>query len=100
MAITFTHKESLYTFIIISGYFPPDNSVWGRDATIFMSYLLSLIYLYYNYDTMFLVCDVNSRLSKKLDYIEGIDNIPRRQVLDETSNKDGDVFLDFCFTGK
>ncbi len=39
-----------------------------------MTYLLSLIYLYYNCDTMFLV-DVNSRLGKKLDYIEGIHNI-------------------------
>ncbi len=42
-----------------------------------MSYYLGLIYLYYNCDTMFLVGDVNSRLGKKLDYIEGIDNIPK-----------------------
>ncbi len=28
MAIKFTHKESLYTFIIINGYLPPDRSVW------------------------------------------------------------------------
>ncbi len=49
----------------------------GRDDTAVMSYLLSLIYLYYNCNTMFLVGDVNSRLGKKLDYIEGIDNIPK-----------------------
>ncbi len=67
MAIKFTHTESLHTFIIINGYLPQDNSVWGRDVTAFMSYLLGPIDLY----AMFLVGDVNSRLGMKLDYIEG-----------------------------
>jgi len=95
MAVKFTHKESLYTFVIINAYLPPDNSVWGRDATGFMSYVLSLVYLYYNCDALFVIGDVNSRLGKKSDYIEDIDNIPDRQILDETVNKHGDVFRDF-----
>ncbi len=46
-------------------------------------------------DAILFAGDVNSRLGKCNDYIEGIDNVPQRQLLDEVKITHGEVFLDF-----
>ncbi len=44
------------------------DHIRGRDATGFMSYLLSLIYTISEFDAVFVVGDVNSRIASKLDF--------------------------------
>ncbi len=56
-----------YTFIIINAYLRPENTSWGKDATGFMSFLQSLIYTTCEYDAVYLVGDVNSRIVLKKD---------------------------------
>ncbi len=65
-----------------------------------MSYLLSLIYTTCEYDVVYLVGDVNSRIGLKKDYVQNIDNIPLRNVIDHTSNKHGEEFIDFLLESK
>ena len=81
-------------------YLPPENSPWGRDATGFMSHVLSLIYTLCKFDAVYLVGDVNSRVGTKLDFIPNIDNVSNRKVVDNTSNKHGEVLLDFLLESK
>ncbi len=100
LAIVFTHKISGYTFAVINGYLPPENTVWGRDATQFMCHILSLIYMLCNCDAVYLVGDVNSKLGNLNDFISDIDDIPMRQVIDSAKNKHGDAFLDFLIESK
>ena len=53
------------------------------------------VYEYQNCGKIIICGDFNSRIGEESDYIEGVDNIPIRQVIDTTSNKYGDHLLDF-----
>ncbi len=75
LALSFANKISGYSFVIINSYLPPENTPWGRDATGFMSYLLSLIYTIPEFDAVFVVGDMNSRIGSKQDFLQNIDNI-------------------------
>ncbi len=60
-----------------------------------MSYCLSLIYTISEFDAVFAIGDVNSRIGSKQDFVQNIDNIFLRVVKDNTSNKHGEEFIDF-----
>ena len=96
----FTHKKTSYSFAVINVYLPPSNSPWGRNATSFMAHLLSNIYSLSDCDALYLVGDVNSRISHKKDYVPNVDSLVDRKVLDETVNKHGEVFIDFLLESK
>ena len=53
LAINLTSNYTDYSFVVISGYLPPENSVWGRDSQEFSSHALSLVYIYNDCDTVF-----------------------------------------------
>ena len=89
------HKHSSMCLVIINAYLPPVNSVYGRNATEFMSHLLTNIYLHANCDAIYLVGDLNSRVGKMKDYIPNIDNISDRNVIDHVVNTHGEAFIDF-----
>lgn len=65
-----------------------------------MSHVLSLIYSLCDCDAIYLVRDVNSRLGTLTDYIDGIDDISERAVLDNIKNKHGEVYQDFLIEAK
>ncbi len=93
LALSFTNKISGYSFVIINSYLPPENTPWGRDATGFMSYLLSIICTLSEFDAVFVIGDM------KLDFVQNIDISPR-VVKDNTSNKHGEEFIDFLLESK
>ncbi len=55
-------------------------------ATSFMSFVLSLVYSNCDCDAILFAGDVNFRIGKCNDCIEGIDNVPQRQILNEVKN--------------
>ena len=81
-ALKFEHKQSGYSFIIINTYLPPENSIWGRDATRFYSHVLSIIYTMQDVNAIYMIGDVNSCIGNMNDYIEGIDDIRERSIID------------------
>ena len=85
-------KESVYLCIC---YLPPENSSRQVDAEQFYAELMKQVYQYQNCGKIIICGDFNSRIGEESDYIEGVDNIPIRQVIDTTSNKYGDHLLDF-----
>ena len=85
-------NESVYLCIC---YLPPENSSRQVDAEQFYAELMKQVYQYQNYGKTIICGDFNSRTGDESVYIEGVDTIPVRQVIDTTLNKHGDHLLDF-----
>ncbi len=43
---------------------------------------------------------IHSRIGSKKDYVQNIDNIPLRKLIDHTSNKHGEEFIDLLLESK
>ena len=69
LSVMFTHRHTDLSFVINVCYLPPDNSVWGRDATVFFSHILGEIYKYSDVDVYICVGDFNARIGKLSDTI-------------------------------
>lgn len=98
--LRFEHRESQYSFILISCYLSPESSVWGRNADLYFSHLLALLYTVTDkVDSIYICDDVNSRAGALKDYVEGDDLAPRI-VLDMNVNKHGHTFMEFLKDSK
>ena len=83
------------TMCICVCYLPPENSVY-HDALQFYTTLLEQVYAYQNMgDKMYICGDMNSRCGESQDFIEGVDDIQIREILDDKSNRNGDLLIDF-----
>ncbi len=98
--LVFTHKISRYKFAIINCYLPPNNGIYVRNATSFMAHLLRIIFKIAEYDAVYILGDVNSRIGNKIDFVSSIDHIQDRHVTDNSTNSHGEVFLDFLLESK
>jgi hypothetical protein len=93
--LRFEHKYARYVFHTCVCYFPPKNSSRQIDVNDYFDHLLSSIYVYQNDGLIFLCGDFNARIGDNNDFIEGIDVIPEREVIDFTSNMYGDKLIQF-----
>ena len=62
LCLKFTDKMSDYSFIFMSIYLPPENSMYGRDPHPFYNHLLGLLYSNEDIDAVYLAGDVNGRV--------------------------------------
>ena len=76
-------------------YLPPENSSRQVDANTFFDNLLTGLYEYQNLGKLFICGDFNSRCGDDDDFITGIDSVCKRDVLDYTSNRYGQLFIEF-----
>ena len=53
------------------------------------------VYEYQNDGHLIICDDLNARVGQESDYIEGVDDVKPREVIDDTVNRCGDHFLDF-----
>ena len=59
--LRFVHKESQYSFILISCYLSPESSTWGRNADLYFGHLLALLYTVTDtVDSIYICGDFNS----------------------------------------
>ena len=100
LCISVVSKETDYSIAIFCTYLPPESSTWGRDATGFYAHLLAEIYTLSEYDSIILCGDLNSRIGKTNDVISGLDNIPQRSPIDQTTNQHGHTFIEFLNDSK
>ncbi len=56
-------------------YLPPSNSIYGRNASSFMAHFLSIIYKIAEYDAVYILGDVNSRIGDKINFVSTINHI-------------------------
>ncbi len=76
-------------------YLPPEGSTRNVDVDHFYETLLSEIYVYHN-NGMFYICgNLNSRIGDSVDFIEGVDDLPEREIIDLRHNLYGDKMIDF-----
>ncbi|CAC5396569.1 unnamed protein product [Mytilus coruscus] len=85
-----TPDSSFYTCVV---YLPPENSARSVNIYEFLDSLSSDIYTIPNGSPFYLFGDWNSRVSDMPDFIEGIDILPERNVVDFTNNSYGDIFF-------
>ena len=100
LALSLSNKVTNYKLMLITVYLPPDNSIYGRDSSMFFSHLTSLIYLTSDYDAVYVAGDLNGRIWNRLDFIEPLDDVPTRTAIDQSVKGHGEAILDFCHETK
>ncbi|VDI45625.1 Hypothetical predicted protein [Mytilus galloprovincialis] len=93
--IKLNSKVNDVCFCIAVCYLPPAESTRSLESDVFFQNLLKDIYTYQNMGKIMICGDFNSRVGYNLDYIEGVDLIKPRTVVDATENHQGDVFINF-----
>ncbi|MES9883911.1 MAG: reverse transcriptase family protein, partial [Sedimenticola sp.] len=76
-------------------YLPPDGSTRTNDPEHFFDTIMSQVYQYQSEGLIHVCGDFNARVADDIDYIEGVDMVPHREVIDEGSNKYGSLLIDF-----
>ena len=74
---------------------PPKYSTRQIDVNAFYDTILTSVYEYQSLGTIFVCGDFNSRIGDSSDFIEGIDVVPNRDIVDCTNNDYGAVLVDF-----
>lgn len=95
-ALKLTHKHSDYQCVIYACYLPPENSAWGRNADAIFNHILTELYLYSDVDDIFICGDFNSRIVSMCDVDYRIDDVPKRQNIDDVVNNHGKSFVEFA----
>ena len=75
-------KFTLKVLNICVCYLPPEGSSRHVDPHAFFDNLLSQIYIYQDIGPYLICGDFNARCSNEPDYIEGVDDIVERHVVD------------------
>ena len=91
--VKFWNNDS--SFCVCVCYLPPDGSSRRNDAEEFYTRLTEQVYQYQNEGNVYICGDFNSRCGDTSDYIEGVDDVRERDIIDVTSNHYGDLLLDF-----
>jgi len=84
-----------FKIVLCVCYLPPVCSSRVNDAEQFFETLLEQLYTFQNEGTLCICGDFNSRVGSESDFVEGVDCIPDREVIDTTHNSYGTQFIDF-----
>jgi hypothetical protein len=79
-------------------YLPPHGSSRNMDASAFFEDLHTQIFTYQNDGKFLIMGDFNSRIGDRPDFIEGIDNVPERDIIDTKQNAYSDLFCEFLIS--
>ena len=93
--VKLTSKQDNTSLTVCVCYLPPEHSWRHMDVDSFFSDLMKKVYEYQNDDHLVICGDFNARIGCESDYIEGVDDVKPREVIDETLNSYGDHLLDF-----
>ena len=81
--------------VLCTCYLPPENSSRQKDVLAFYDSLLTGIYEFQNMGPICMFGDFNSRCGNLIDFIEGVDELIEREVIDFPVNKYGHILIDF-----
>ena len=79
-------------------YLPPSESTRLNDPELFYSTLLEQVHFYQNEGRIYMCGDFNSRVWDASEFIQGVDDVTLRGVIDHTSNVNGDLSFIFLST--
>ena len=92
------HVKISQTFSVAVCYLPPANSTRQVDAADFYENLLANVYRFQKLGAFLIMGDLNSRCANSQDYIEGVDTIAERNVVDFSSNAYGELLIQFLIS--
>lgn len=95
LSIKLQHKYLDYILVPCVCYLPPENSSRHFDVNSFYDHLLTGVYQYQNIGSLYVCGDFNSRCGELDDFIVGVDHLPERDIIDFTTNRYGELFIDF-----
>ena len=93
--LKFSSDTDAENIVICVCYLPPSDSTRLNDSELFYATLLEQVYSYQNEGQLFICGDFNSRVGDASEYIEGVDDVMSRDVIDYTVNNNGDLLIDF-----
>ena len=94
--IKLTHKmEAMVVLCLCVCYLAPANSSRQICANNYYDTLLNSVYEYQSVGRVVICGDFNGRIGDRADYIEGIDSLPERKIMDFTVNSHGESLLEF-----
>ena len=95
LCVKFEHKLSLQCINVCVCYLSPEGSSHIVDPHEYFDKLLSQIYMYQTQGQYTICGDFNARCGNEPDYIEGVDEIIERTIVDYKKNHYGDLLIDF-----
>jgi hypothetical protein len=96
--VNLASKDGGYSVCLCVCYLPPKTSSYKVEGDIFFDTLLEQIYCYQNEGIVCICGDINARYGIQQDYIEGVDDVKPREIIDYGENNYGDLFLDHLIT--
>lgn len=90
--------EVNFVFNLCVCYLPPEGSSRHVDAQEFYENLLGQVFAYNNNGGFYICGDLNSRIGDHLDFMEGVDELPNREVVDFKCNSYGEHLCDFLLS--
>ena len=93
--VTFRSNTSDLCFNYCVCYLPPENSSRINDCDLFLTELMNKVYTYQREGDVIICGDFNARCGEESDFIEGVDNVSPREILDKHINSHGYSFIDF-----
>ena len=97
---TQSKSDNELSVILCVCYLPSEGSSRGNNAQEFYDTLLTQTYMFYDGSQVYFLGDYNGRIGSKDDFNNAVESIPKRSVLDNTSNKYGDYLLDFLIDAR
>ena len=85
-------KNSDLVLCLCSCYLPPKSSSHKVDGETFFNRLMDQVYCFQNEGLVCVCGDINARTGNMQDLIEGVDDVPLRNIIDASSNEYGDLF--------
>lgn len=76
-------------------YLPPEDTSRRTDGSEFFENLLAQVYEYQNSGLVLIGGDFNARCGELSEYIEGVDSVADRDVIDLTENSYDELLNDF-----
>ena len=96
--VQLSHRTSADKWNVCVVYLPPHGTSREVDAAAFFEDLHAQIFSYQNEGKFAIMGDFNSRIGDSSDFIEGVDNVIEREVLDQRHNAYSDLFSDFLIS--
>ena len=90
--LKFENRQAGHKFTMCICYLPPEGSSRKCDGEEFYDDLMLKFYDYQNEGDVIICGDFNSRCGDEPDYIEGVDSILPREVIDDKMNPYGQFF--------
>ena len=93
--MNFKHILNGICFNLCVCYLPPEGSSGYVNVDECFDNLLTKKYQYQGMGQYYICGDFNSRLGDLVEYIEGVDEVPPKDILDFSKNAHGQYFLKF-----